>query len=233
MPSEFNLLVLTIYFLCVTYVLYQMVNSFDDEFTIKLVKGELDDQLDKNRLKDRLEVSFKFDPRYEINNEKTKLKDLAITVKNKSPHFPIYVDWDRSSMTDWFGDSARRIIRTVPGNPLDLSQEQVYSVVSPERSMSAKIAAEDIQKREDGGKGLSVSKNLLDISQPPSFAPDAKKKGYKDFMGREAPIFFTLDLSLRLVEEEGPTSGYPTHVRCKFQLNRLHWTAGLPWNPKK
>jgi hypothetical protein len=232
MPSEFNLLVLTIYFLCVTYVLYQMVNSFNDEFTIKLVKGELDDQLDKNRLKDRLEVSFKFDPRYEINNEKTKLKDLAITVKNKSQHFPIYVDWDRSSMTDWFGDSARRIIRTVPGNPLDLSQEQVYSVVSPERSMSAKIAAEDIQKRE-GDKGLSVSKNLLDISEPPVFAPDAKKKSYKAFMGGEEPIFFTLDLSLRLVEEEGPTSGYPAHVRCKFQLNRLHWTAGLPWNPKK
>jgi hypothetical protein len=231
--SEFNLLVLTIYFLCVTYVLYQMVNSFNDEYTIKVLKDELEEQLDKHDLKDRVEVSFKFDSRYEINNEKTKLKDLSITVKNKSQDFPIYVDWDRSSMTDWFGDGARRIIRTVPGNPLDLTQAQVSSVVSPGRSLSEKIAAEDVQERKEPNGPITVAKNLINISKPPSFAPDAKKKGYKEFMEGQAPIFFTLDLAMRLIDRDAPQNGYPVQVRCKFQLNRLHWTAGLPWNPKK
>jgi hypothetical protein len=233
MPSEFNLLVLTIYFLCVTYVLYQMVNSFSDEYTIKLIKSELEDQLDKHELKDRLDVSFKFDSRYEINNEKTKLKELAITVKNKSQDYPLYVDWDRSSMTDWFGDGARRIIRSIPGSPLDLMQEQVSSVVSPGRALSEKIAAEDIQARKGDNGPITVSKNLINISQPPSFAPDAKKKGYKAFIEGQAPMFFTLDLALRLIDRDTPATGYPVQVRCKFQLDRLHWTAGLPWNPKK
>jgi hypothetical protein len=229
--NEFNLLILTIYFLCVTYVLFQMVNSFNDEYTVKLEKSELDEELKLLRLVDRLDITFKFDNRYEINHNRNKLKQLAITIKNKSDQFPVYVDWDSSAMTDWFGDRARRITRIVSGHSLDLSQEQVCSVITPGRSLQENIAPEDTLARK-GEKGeIDVTKPLLDLSVPR--APEAKKKAYKAFMSSEAPLFFSLDLVFRLVDKETPPTGYPTRVRCKFRLNRLPWQAGLPWNPKK
>jgi hypothetical protein len=233
MNNEFNFLLLVIYFLCVTYVLYQIVNSFNDEFTVKLEKGELDGELQSLKLDDRVEISFKFDGRYEINNDQSKLKQLAITIKNKSDHYPIYVDWDSCSITDWFGDRSRRVTRLVPGSTMDYFQPQVFSAITPGRALQENIAAEDMQSRT-GDKGeLAIAKTLLDLSKPPVMAPDAKKKGYKAFIDGQKPLFFTLDLIMRFASDHSGPTGYPTRVRCKFRLHRLNWTAGLPWNPKK
>jgi hypothetical protein len=229
--TDFNLFILTIYFLCVTYVLFQMVNSFNDEYTVKLEKSELDEELKLLRLADRLEISFKFDNRYEINHDRNKLKQLAITIKNKSDQFPVYVDWDSSAMTDWFGDRVCRITRIVPGSRLDLSQEQVYSIITRGRTLQENIALEDTLARKGEKEEIEVIKPLLDLSEPR--APEAKKKAYKAFMSGEAPLFFYLDLELRVVDKETPRTGDRTRVRCKFCLNRLPWQSGLPWNPKK
>jgi hypothetical protein len=133
-------------------------------------------------------------------------------------------------MTDWFGDRARRITRIVSGHTLDLSQNQVFSIITPGRSLQENIAPEDTLARKGERGEIDVISPLLNLTTPR--APEAKKK-YKAFMASEAPLYFSLDLAFRLVDKETPSTGYPTRVRCKFRLNRLPWQAGLPWNPKK
>lgn len=220
-----DLLLVTVYFLCVTYVLYQIINSFNDEFTIKMEKDDLETFLDKLKLKDKVEVSFNFDGRYEFH----KLKELAINIKNKSEEYPIYVDWDASSITDLDG-KARRVTRLIPGNSFELSQTQAFSAITPGTTLKEKIVAEDMLTRKGDTDQMEVTKTLIDLSKP---KPGPALKRYQDFISLTKPLEFYLDLVLRFVGAETPATGYPTRIRCKFTLNKLHWTAGLPWNPKK
>jgi hypothetical protein len=228
--SEINYVLLAVYFLCVTYVLLQIANSFNDEFSIRLDQAELDQQLDDFKLKDTIEVKFKFDARYEFH----KLDKLAITVVNKSKEFPVYVDWDYSSLTDLDGRS-RRVARLVPGNTLDLFQHQVFSVIAPTRSLQEQILAEDMltRKGDNGEVKIGDGKTIIDMKEPDKKAPDAKKKRYREFMAGKIPYEFCLDLVMRIVTSSEDPGGFRTRLRCKFIMAKLDWTAGLPWNPKK
>ncbi|MEB3295445.1 MAG: hypothetical protein VKJ24_20005 [Synechococcales bacterium] len=225
MPGT-DLLLLTIYFLCVTYVLYQIINSFNDEFTIKFEKGELETTLEKLKIKDRLEVGFSFDGRYEFD----KLKELSISVKNKSEEFPLYVDWDLSTVTDLDG-KARRVTRLTPGLTADMFQTQAFSAVTPGTTLKEKIVAEDMLGRKGDKDELEIKKTIVDLSKPKK--PGAALTRYQNFIAHEQTVDFYLDLVLRLVDKDTPVTGYPTRVRCKFVLSKLKWQAGLPWNPKK
>jgi hypothetical protein len=228
-----DLLILTIYFLCVTYVLFQMINAFSDEYMVNLDKSALEEELKRKKIADRIDVNFKFNGRYEINSSRNKLNKLAITVKNKSKDYPIYVDWDYSSMTDWFGGRSRRLTRIVSGKALDISQQQVFSVINPGLSLQEEVVPEDILERK-GDKGeVDVTKPLLDLSQPGGKAPADKKKQYKAFINGDDPLSFTVDLVMRLIEDGSSSTGERVLVQCKFHLRRLGWKAGLPWNPKK
>ena len=229
--NEINYVLLAVYFLCVTYVLLQIANSFNDEFTIRLDQAELDGQLEEFKLKDRIEVKFKFDNRYEFH----KLNKLAITVSNKSKEFPVYVDWDYSSLTDLDGRS-RRVTRLVPGSTLDLFQNQVFSVIAPTRSLQEDIVAEDMLARKGDNDVVAVGdgKTIIDMSKPDEKkAPEAKKKRYREFMARQVNYEFYLDLVMRLVTSSDEPGGFRTRLRCKFIIYKLDWQAGLPWNPKK
>jgi hypothetical protein len=231
--QDSNLLLLTIYFLCVTYVLFQFINAFSDEYTISIDKSALEEELKRKKIDDRLEVGFKFNGRYEINSNRNKLNKLSITLKNKSTDYPIYVDWDYSSMTDWFGGRSRRLTRIVSGRTLDLSQQQVFSVINPGLSLQEDVVPEDILERK-GDKGeVEVTKPLLDLMPPPQQAPDPKKKQYKAFISGQDPLSFSVDLVMRMVDRDSSTGGDRILVQCKFNLRRLEWQAGLPWNPKK
>ncbi len=231
--EDANLLLLTIYFLCVTYVLFQIINAFSDEYTISMDSEALEAELKRKKIDDRLEVSFKFNGRYEINSKRNKLNKLAVTVKNKSQDYPIYVDWDYSSMTDWFGGRSRRLTRIVSGRSLDVSQYQVFSVINPGLSLQEEIVPEDILERK-GDKGeVEVTKPLLDLMPPPQQAPAPKKKLYKAFISGQDPLSFTVDLVMRMVDRDSASGGDRVLVQCKFSLRRLEWKAGLPWNPKK
>ncbi len=228
--SEINYVLLAVYFLCVTYVLLKIANSFNDEFTIRLDQANLDQQIENFKLKDTIEVKFKFDSRYEFH----KLDKLAITVGNKSSEFPVYVDWDQSSLTDLDGRS-RRVTRLVPGNTLDLFQNQVFSVVAPSRSLQEGIVAEDMlaRKGDDGVVAIGEGKTIIDMKEPDKKAPDAKKKRYREFMDSKINYEFYLDLVMRIVTSSEEPGGFRTSLRCKFIMGKLDWQAGLPWNPKK
>lgn len=231
--QELNLLILTIYGLCVAYVLFQIVNAFNDEYVISLAKDFLAAELKRKKIADRVEVSFKFNNRYEINSGRNTFDKLAITIKNKSSDYPLYVDWDYSSMTDWFGGRSWRLTRIVPGRSLDLSQQQVFSVINPGLSLQEDVVSEAVLERK-GEKGeVIANKPLLNLTAPPNQAPAAKKQLYKAFINGQDPLTFTVDLVMRVVDHDTGPGGSQVLVQCKFDLWRLSWKAGLPWNPKK
>jgi hypothetical protein len=252
-----DLLILVAYFLCIAYFIYKIINAFNDEFAIELLKannqkdsadpvekeGGLKQELESKILQDALDISFGFDKRYEFD----KLKELSITINNKSGDCSIYVDWDCSAIIGTsVGDleKARRTTRLMPGTTLDLFQDQVFSAIAPKTTLKEKITAEDILQRKGERKDnkldkdapqnleVEIAKPLFDLTKP---KPDAKpevKKRYDRFMRRKQKLAFSLDLGLRLVGPGRALGGDRLRVRCKFILTKLPWTSGLPWNPK-
>lgn len=229
-----QLIIFTIYLLCIGYFLYRIVKAFNDEYTIRLDENRLKQQLENLSLQGILGVSFKFEKRYEFD----KLKQLAIIISNHSDSHSIYVDWDYCALTDFEGRS-RRVTRLMPGSTLDLFQEQVFSPIAPNTTLKETITAEDVLKRKDTDTKLpvalelEVAKVLVDIpalNHPKG--PDANKRRYARFMQQKQDLEFFLELALRLVGPVRTLGGDRVHILCRFALTKLPWTAGLPWNPK-
>lgn len=229
-----QLIIFTIYLLCIAYFLYRIVNAFNDEYTIRLDEEMLKKQLEALSLQEILGVSFKFEKRYEFD----KLKQLVINISNKSKSHSIYVDWDYCALTDFEGRS-RRVTRLMPGSTLDLFQEQVFSPIAPNTTLKETITAEDVLKRRDSDPKLpvalelEVTKVLVDIkalNHPKG--PDINKRRYARFMQQKQDLEFFLELTLRLVGPVRSLGGDRAHLLCRFVLTKLPWTAGLPWNPK-
>ena len=223
--ASFDLLLLTIYFLCVTSVLVRVIDSFNDEFFIIVDKDELKKQLEGVKLADRVDISFGFNGRYEFHT----LKEFGVNVKNKSNDHPLYVDWNASSLTDLDG-KARRVTRLIPGNSIDLFQQQALSPVAANNTLKEKIVAEDMLKRKGDDGPLEIDKTLLDLSKPKK--PGDALTRYLAFMSLQGQLKFSLNLMLRVVNDGTPSTGYGIPIRCDFSLQKLHWHAGLPWNPK-
>ncbi len=225
--TEFDYVLLTIYLLCITYVLYQIVNSFNDEFTINL--EDLNPQLQALNLQDIIGVSFKFDTHYEFHT----LKELAISINNKSEDCAIYIDWDYCSITDLDGRS-RRVTRIPPGSTLDLFQNQVFSVIAPGKTLKEKIASEDMLARKGDGGLLETEKTIVDLTKPdPKKSSEDQRKRYKNFMDSKEDLKFMLYLSMRLAGPNTSPTGDRTRILCTLNITKLNWTAGLPWNPRK
>ncbi|MBL1176418.1 hypothetical protein [Pantanalinema sp. GBBB05] len=229
-----QLIIFTVYLLCIAYFLYRIINAFNDEYRIRLDEEMLKKQLEALSLQEILGVSFKFEKRYEFD----KLKQLVINISNKSKSHSIYVDWDYCALTDFEGRS-RRVTRLMPGSTLDLFQEQVFSPIAPNTTLKETITAEDVLKRRDSDPKLpvalelQVTKVLVDIkalNNPKG--PDTNKRRYARFMQQKQDLEFFLELALRLVGPVRSLGGDRAHLLCRFVLTKLPWTAGLPWNPK-
>lgn len=227
--TELDFVLLTVYFLCVTYVLYQIVNSFNDEFMIWLDQEYLDEQLTAMNLKDSVGISFKFDNRYEFD----KLKKLQIRIANKSSDQALYVDWDYCALTDQYEPSrSRRVTRGVAGNPTDVFQRQAFSAIAPGKTLMEDLFAEDMLSRKDGASALQGDATVLDFTKPNKRAPEAKKKRFKNFISGEELFKFDLYLVLRFIGFGSSPGGERVSIVCRFNVRKLDWTAGLPWNPK-
>ncbi|MBW4440400.1 MAG: hypothetical protein KME10_04030 [Plectolyngbya sp. WJT66-NPBG17] len=227
--TELDFVLLTVYFLCVTYVLYQMVTSFNDEFTIWLDQEYLNQQLTALNLKDSIGISFKFENRYEFD----KLKKLQIRITNKSSEQALYVDWDYCALTDQYEPSrSRRVTRSVSGSPTDVFQRQAFSAIAPGKTLMEDLFAEDMLTRKDGGVPLQASETVLSFTKPNKKASAAKKKLFQKFMSGEELFKFELYLVLRFVGFGSTPGGDRVSIVCRLNVRKLDWTAGLPWNPK-
>jgi hypothetical protein len=232
-------IILVAFVLCITMFLLKIRDAFNDEYSIALVGDDLKQYLESQFLKetqlsDMIEIGFKFDKRNEFN----KLKQLGISVSNKSSDHPIYVDWDCSTVTDLEG-KARRLARIQPGMTTDLFQEQVFSTINPKTTLKEAITAEDLlQRKKEAEKDsplnleYEISKPLIDLK--PEKPSDGLKKRIDRFNRRlqDSDLEFFLELSCRFFGPGQSLGGTRINIPCKFVLKKYPWWVGLPWNPK-
>lgn len=240
-------IILVAYLLCIAYFLLKIVDSFNDEFTIKADEDAIKQQLTGAGLQDVIGISFRFDRRYEFS----ALKQLSINISNKSGDAPaekdkvtkyaLYIDWDCSTLTD-LEKRSRRVTRIIPGTTLDLFQSQAFSTVAPNTTLKETITAEDLLQRKGERKSdkldvasplnleVEITKPLIDL-KPARPAGDLKKKLEK-FKKQEVTLDFSLELACRVASPSHSLGGDRVYILCPFILTKLPWTSGLPWNPK-
>lgn len=239
--TDRNLLILTLYFIGVAYILYRATNSVQDRVRIKLVQDDLNRQLEAEKLKDNLGIGFKLLPEYRLDN----LESLSVEIQNKSSMMDIiYIDWDRSSLTDLDGKS-RRIIRIIPGMTFDLFQPQAKTFIGGGQSLKVDITTEDVLKRGSDNI-LKISSPLFALTSLKNGRPEQKKK-YSNFMSRSKPLEFALTLVLEVNRIEGaPKDAVPKEqassstktatkmhiVNCNFVVDKEPWLDAVSWKPR-
>lgn len=228
--SDQNLVVLTIYIIGVSYVFNRMVESIDDQIKFEFKKGIVDEQLKEQNLDDKIGISFKLKPSYPIDD----LKDLGISIENKSDHVAVYVDWDNSSLVVEHSKQSRRVIRKSPDLTRDLAVPQSPSLIAPKKTLSETVTAEDVFERDQVAGTYLAKKPLIDING----LQKGQKKLYNDFINRRKELDFSLQLVLRVSEVRlglAPGRDFPaiSIINCPFTVKKLPWTYALPWNKKK
>ncbi len=150
-----NLLVTSVYILSLLYVFSRITEDLDNFIAIEFDRDSFNEQLEKQEIADALDIDFSFSSLYRPD----AIKDLCLTIANKSEHKSMYINWEQCTLTDFYGQS-RRVIRLIPGMDLDLSQVQVFGVAAPGQSLTEQVVAEESLKRNSDGI-LSVVKPLF------------------------------------------------------------------------
>ncbi len=193
-PMGADILILTIYFICVVYVLYQMALS---------VEAKLEDQveivLDTEGVPEAIAAQLAQQRRYQAQAEvvvdkgtsvlkitfattpgrsgaialqvtpqgkrplEPDVTDLSVNLVNTLPDQQVFVNWDSSSLAV-LGGVAQRVIRRVPGRPMDLLQPQVMTAVNPGQRVSVSVTGEMLLNRTENQVALDVAKPLLPLA---------------------------------------------------------------------
>jgi hypothetical protein len=230
--TELDLLILTVYIITVVYVLYQAINTLDDQTTFHFERSALDQVLQAKELKDLINLNFKFEDRYKFEEQPTK---LSMSVENKSVDKSFEVNWDHSSLTDHEGRS-RRVIRLTPDKRFNLSEHQVLSIVPPGKTLKEDFTAEDILKMNIDGS-LETASPIINLAgiEKGAQKSDKLKKLYVNFMEGKGDISFSLRLVVRMIDlsDEGRGDRPYYILPCTFLIKKVPWSDALPFNPKK
>ncbi|MBH8573504.1 hypothetical protein I8752_10840 [Nostocaceae cyanobacterium CENA369] len=231
--SDQNLVVLTLYIIGVSYVFNRMVESIDDKIKFEFQKAVVDEQLQEQNLQEQIGISFKLKDSYSFDD----LKDLSVSIENKSDNLAVYVDWDNSSLVAEYSKQSRRVIRKSPDLTRDLAVPQSPSLIAPKKTLSETVTAEDVFERDKEAGTYSAKKPIVNIDGLKAGGPPQKKL-YNDFVNRRNELQFSLQLVLRLSELRiGLTPGVNIPpvciINCPFTVRKLPWTYALPWNKKK
>ena len=220
-----DILILTVYFICVFYVLYQAFNSLEDRITITLdseaLKAALETQLQRGDLDNRLDVNVEPQGSRPLGS----LNDLTVTIKNDYSDIQISVDWDRSSLTRPTPGPkkstlllAQRVIHLIPTMTLDLFHNQASSIVNPGEKLKANVTTEDVLGRNQDNQIIERIKPLVESLD--------KLAGAKEEIHRK----YSLNLVLRLkrlteqVDEVGRIL-----LPYTFTVGRLAGRESLPF----
>lgn len=231
--ADQNLLVLTLYIIGVTYTFNRMIDSIADQIKIEFdPKKTVVEQLKKAELEEKIEISFGMKAMYSLD----ELKDLSLSLKNKSEDLVIYVDWDNSSIFGIDGRS-RRLIRKSPDMNRDLAVPQTSSPIVPSgQTLKETVFAEDTLKRQENGTYTADTP----IANIPGLknGPKPAKKQYSDFMSEKISLNFSVYLALRTPDKPygiayGQDKPSVCVVECPFVITKLPWTYALPWNKKR
>lgn len=192
-----ELLILTVYFICVVYVLYQMALSVEarreDQYEIVL-DGESLEQAIAAQLQQQnfyptatTVVADKGNSllRITFSNQDEAIGFVGIQVKpiGKQPLEPpvrqLYVTIvntlpNQQVFVNWdysaistYGGPGQRVIRQVPGSPTDLLQSQVVTVVNPGLQTHVAVTSEGMLNRPDDQTALEINSALFDFNKIP------------------------------------------------------------------
>lgn len=193
-----DILILTIYLICVVYVLYQMALAaeaklqdqievvLDGKTLIETIATQLKQQtlyqvkatMAADKSGSRLQLTF-FNQDQAIGKVmlqvlpqgklplKPPLNNLKVSIINGFPDQQVFINWDNSSLSV-HGGLAHRVIRNVPGRPVDLFQTQVMTVVNPEQAVSVTVTSESLFNRPDNKSALESAPSLIDLSRVPN-----------------------------------------------------------------
>lgn len=188
-----DIAIIFIYFICVVYVLHQMALSveakLEDQVQILLdeetVQEAVTTQLAQQNCPNvavkmvpgkltTLQLSFPNGPdgdkvQIQVGPQGRKplqppIQNLSVTVMNGLPQQQIFLDWDSSSLSV-HGGLAYRVIRNVPGMPLDLLQPQVYTVANPNQAVNIVVTSEALFRRPDNATALQSAPVLIDLER--------------------------------------------------------------------
>ncbi|MBD2594217.1 hypothetical protein BCD64_08985 [Nostoc sp. MBR 210] len=228
-----NLVVLTLYIIGVSYTFNRMIESIDDKVKYTYKADAVNEQLTAQELKDQIGISFKLNSAYGLDD----LKELQLTIENKSDNLAVYVDWENSTLVVEHTKQSRRVIRISSSVTRDLAIPQTPSLITPKKTLSEKITAEDVLELDTTAGTYSAKKPLVSISGLKNAGPPQKKL-YNDFMNRGKELEFSLQLVLRISDVRvgiAPGINIPPMylINCPFTIKKLPWTYALPWNKKK
>ncbi|AFY41610.1 hypothetical protein [Nostoc sp. PCC 7107] len=228
-----NLVVLTLYIIGVSYTFNRMVESIDDKIKYAYKSDAVNEQLTAQELKDQIGISFKLNSSYSLED----LKELQITIENKSDNLAVYVDWENSTLVVEHTKQSRRVIRVSPYLTRDLAIPQTPSLITPKKTLTEKVTAEDVLELDSTAGTYSAKKPLVSITGLKNAGPPQKKL-YNDFMNRGKELEFSLQLVLRISDVRvgiAPGINIPPMylINCPFTIKKLPWTYALPWNKKK
>jgi hypothetical protein len=231
--SDQNLVVLTLYIIGVSYVFNRMIESIDDQVKFEFKKGVVDEQLKEQNLQAQIGISCKLKASYPIDD----LKDLQISIENKSDNIAVYVDWDNSSLVVEHSKESRRVIRKSPDLTRDLAVPQSPSLIVPQKTLTETVTSENVFERDQVTGTYTAKKPIVNITGLKSGAPPQKKL-YNNFINRREELKFSLQLVLRISEVRvglAPGINVPPMciINCPFTIRKLPWTYALPWNKKK
>jgi hypothetical protein len=226
-----NLIILMIYILTVYWTFNRMIESIDDIVKVDFQKGAIDDQLKEQNLQETVGISFKTGT-YGLDKVQDDLKELSMSIENKSDSIAIYVDWDNSSFVVEHSKQSRRVIRKSPDLTRDLAIPQVPTIIAPKKTISENVTAEDVFQRDKESGVYKPASPLINVA-----GVKGNKKLYKDFLDGKKNLEFSLQLVLRISEMRvgiAPGINVPpvSIVNCPFTIKKLPWTYALPWNKK-
>jgi hypothetical protein len=230
-----NLIILTVYILGIYYTVNRMIESIDDMVMLSFQKSAVDEQLKEQNIENKVGISFGTGTYY-LEKLKDNLKEMSITIDNKSESLAVYVDWDNSSWVVEHTKRSRRVIRKSPDLSRDLAIPQVPTIIAPKKTISENVTAEDVLKRDKDTGTYQPGEPLIDIV---GMRNNKNFKGlYKDFMDGKKKVEFSFQLVLRISELRvglAPGLNIPpiSIINCPFTIEKLHWTYALPWNKKK
>lgn len=212
--SQLDLLILIVYAITTFYVLSRAIESLDAKIKVDFNQARLNATLEKYDLAGKINIKVPIKNRYGLTDHP---KALSLTIVNKSSEDTLYIDWDRSSITD-IGGRSRRVIRLTPYKSPDLSHPQVFSVVPPGQSISETVTAEDVLKPDPDNDGALVpAKPLLQI-------PGGALSGPND------TIRYALWLVCQISEQGSADRGDRLYILpCEFIARKMPWTDSLPW----
>ncbi|HEY9644945.1 MAG TPA: hypothetical protein V6C88_01175 [Chroococcidiopsis sp.] len=249
--AQLDLIIVTVYLICVVYVFYQARQSLDHQTAYEFQSKALDEVLTKETierhskgedgeeklevvpLKDLIGISLKpeYKDRFKLEEQPKK---LSLTVENKSTDYIVYIHWNLASLID-YENQTHQLVRLTGGK----RGEQSTSTVPSKTKFSTDITADHLLKPDEKGTGLEPGIPITDIVKLGKDAenkktPQKKKDLYANFMSHKEKLSFWVKLPLQLTEiKSGVKSDRWYIFDCEFKVELRPWTEHLPLKPKK